>query len=489
MKALCLPGHAAILKMKFPACRAIPALLMGLFLFAHADHAAQAATQSSEEDCRKAAGFDEKGNWSAAFKVADDALAVCEAAHKQHPDSASIMAYLGRLYYRAGRNDESFALIEASAKKGSVAGLGLLGVEYEYGYGVEKDYDQAAAWYRKAAEKGMAVAQGNLGLAYLVGRGAPMDMTAAVAWLAKAAAQGHAEAQFFLGAQYADGIAVERDDAEAKKWFTKAADQGYVPAREALGRMKARAEEFAKTLNRAQHTDVKSDDEWKVGMMYSEGYGTAQNYDEAFSWFSRAAQSSHPGAMEQFRIIADKLTALDTIARNARLGDEDASNAMRKYAMPYMLPGTLFRDCPACPQLRLVPSGAQHVEYTDIAGKSHVSDLMFIRSFGIGKLEITRGQWQAITASPAPASSSTCKTDDCPVLNLSQEEAREFIRKLSAKTGAKYYLANDAECAYACRSENRQYCGYDTPRTANYTGEKRVDACDGFGIRIVRTTE
>lgn len=73
-----------------------------------------------------------------------------------------------------------------------------LGVCYENGWGVPKDFNQAAAWYRKAADRGNAPAQCNLGAAYFMGRGVPKDPAQAETWLRKAADQGHTMARQYL---------------------------------------------------------------------------------------------------------------------------------------------------------------------------------------------------------------------------------------------------------------------------------------------------
>ncbi|MFQ5672316.1 MAG: tetratricopeptide repeat protein, partial [Nitrospinales bacterium] len=50
-----------------------------------------------------------------------------------------------------------------------------LGLMYELGLGVQKDYQQAVKWYRLAAEQGVAWAQFNLGLMYHEGQGVQQD--------------------------------------------------------------------------------------------------------------------------------------------------------------------------------------------------------------------------------------------------------------------------------------------------------------------------
>jgi TPR repeat protein len=53
---------------------------------------------------------------------------------------------------------------------------------YAKGDGVQQDFKQALAWYRKAAEQGLADAQGNLGCMYYKGQGVQQDSKQAAAW-------------------------------------------------------------------------------------------------------------------------------------------------------------------------------------------------------------------------------------------------------------------------------------------------------------------
>ena len=53
---------------------------------------------------------------------------------------------------------------------------------YRLGCGVQRDYDEAARWFRKAAEQGDAEAQYNLGFMYETGRGGRKDLVQAYMW-------------------------------------------------------------------------------------------------------------------------------------------------------------------------------------------------------------------------------------------------------------------------------------------------------------------
>ena len=104
----------------------------------------------------------------------------------------------------------------------------------------------------KAAEDGHAQAQFDVGLAYQDGKGVSKDYAKAVDWYRKAAAQGFAEAQNSLGAFYRNGLVVSKDLKQAIEWYQKAANQGFELAKtnlqEAEAELSAReAEEAARS--------------------------------------------------------------------------------------------------------------------------------------------------------------------------------------------------------------------------------------------------
>jgi formylglycine-generating enzyme required for sulfatase activity len=58
-----------------------------------------------------------------------------------------------------------------------------------------------------------------------------------------------------------------------------------------------------------------------------------------------------------------------------------------------------------------------------------------------------------------PSHFSNCG-DDCPVERVSWNDAKEFVRRLSEKTGKRYRLPSEAEWEYACRAGGPdRYCG------------------------------
>jgi formylglycine-generating enzyme required for sulfatase activity len=117
-------------------------------------------------------------------------------------------------------------------------------------------------------------------------------------------------------------------------------------------------------------------------------------------------------------------------------------------------PGTTIRDCPDCPELVIIPAGSFDMGET---GPTH---RVTLKSFALGKTEVTQGQWKAIMGNN-PSNFTSCG-DNCPVEQVSWNDAQAFIQKLNAKTGKQYRLPSEAEWEYACHAGGRQaYCGSD----------------------------
>jgi formylglycine-generating enzyme required for sulfatase activity len=89
--------------------------------------------------------------------------------------------------------------------------------------------------------------------------------------------------------------------------------------------------------------------------------------------------------------------------------------------------------------------------------------------FYAGKYPITQAQWQAVMG----YNPSYFKGEKLPVETVSWNQAVEFGRKLSEKTGKIYRLLSEAEWEYACRARTRTHFYFGetiTTDLVNYNG-------------------
>lgn len=69
-----------------------------------------------------------------------------------------------------------------------------MGVSYNFGMGVERNYTEAVKWFRMAAEQGNPDAQAYMGHAYAYGQGVKKNSAEALRWFQAACAQGMEQA-------------------------------------------------------------------------------------------------------------------------------------------------------------------------------------------------------------------------------------------------------------------------------------------------------
>jgi formylglycine-generating enzyme required for sulfatase activity len=126
-----------------------------------------------------------------------------------------------------------------------------------------------------------------------------------------------------------------------------------------------------------------------------------------------------------------------------------------------MAPLIRFRDCEsdACPWLIALPAGsfmmgspATEPEREKDEGPQHRVQL---KAFAVGQYEVTFAQWDACVA----AGGCTTKPADegwgrgqRPVINVSWNDAQQYVKWLSGKTGQIYRLLSEAEWEYAARA-------------------------------------
>ncbi|WP_043646065.1 tetratricopeptide repeat protein [Fundidesulfovibrio putealis] len=131
----------------------------------------------------------------------------------------------------SGDYEKAFGMYKVSAEQGNVSGMFYLGVMYDDGIGIQKNYYEAMKWYNKAAELGDHKAMFNIGMMYYIGEWTPQNYAEAMRWFRKSAELGDVKAMFNLGMMNSKVEGVARDYVQAHKWFNIAAAGGDETAR------------------------------------------------------------------------------------------------------------------------------------------------------------------------------------------------------------------------------------------------------------------
>ena len=144
---------------------------------------------------------------------------------------------------------------------------------------------------------------------------------------------------------------------------------------------------------------------------------------------------------------------------------------------PETRPAPAFLDCVMCPEMVVVPAGS----FTMGSPRSEADGddderprrtVTIGSSFAVGVHEVTFAEWDACVVA---GGCSLYRPDDRgwgrgshPVINVSWEDAQEYVRWLSEQTGKLYRLLSEAEWEYVARAETQ---------TARYWGEGESEQC------------
>jgi|GEM_PF-632995 len=258
--------------------------------------------------------------------------------------------------------DEARALYwyEQAARQDDEEAQFILGRCYAEGRGVAQDLSQARHWLGEAAEQGHRKAreyletlqdkeqspasenseddidaQYQLGLAYDYGRGVERDFVRAVKHYRNAAERGHADAQFEMGNMCAFAQGTEHSENEALNWYLKAALQGHKDAQKQLrGIIK-----FQKIAEAALQGDADAQYELAHNYYYGhDAFAIKKDPVRAFSWYLQAAELGHPEAQsavigyyeEGEHIGKDPAKALYWLNKAAEQGHEFAIERLKE---------------------------------------------------------------------------------------------------------------------------------------------------------------
>ncbi|MYH30413.1 MAG: SUMF1/EgtB/PvdO family nonheme iron enzyme [Acidobacteria bacterium] len=190
--------------------------------------------------------------------------------------------------------------------------------------------------------------------------------------------------------------------------------------------------------------------------------------------------SSNPAEFEAYlrQFPAGVFRALATVRLAALRGAvADAPSVDRRRA-----PGTVFRDCPTCPEMVVVPAGRFRmgcVSGRDCRDEERPVHEVQVPSFALGAYEVTFEEYEHFaraTGRDRPNDRGWGRGGR-PVINVSWEDAQAYVAWLSDETSDDYRLPSESEWEYAARAgtTTRYSWGQDI-------GRNRAN-CGGCGSR------
>ncbi len=138
-----------------------------------------------------------------------------------------------------------------------------------------------------------------------------------------------------------------------------------------------------------------------------------------------------------------------------------------------------FRDCPTCPEMVTIPTGeflmgSPESERGRGKDEGPQHKVAFAKPFAAGKFEVTFAEWDACVAeggcTEKPSDEGWGRARH-PVINVSWNDATQFVAWLSKKTGKSYRLLSEAEWEYAARGQTKTTdpsTPFSTGATINY---------------------
>ena len=144
-----------------------------------------------------------------------------------------------------------------------------------------------------------------------------------------------------------------------------------------------------------------------------------------------------------------------------------------------ILQGSVFRDCEQCAEMVVVPAG----RFRMAVGYREAHGVTIASPFAVGRYEVTFAEWDACVA----AGGCTHRPDDegwgrgiRPVINISWEDAQEYMRWLSRETGKPYRLLSETEWEYVARAGTTTEYWWGNEADHAHANYGKDECCEGM---------
>ena len=192
---------------------------------------------------------------------------------------------------------------------------------------------------------------------------------------------------------------------------------------------------------------------------------------------------------EEQRLAAERAEA-------ARQAEERAEAVRRveeqRLAVGRRRPEPVFRDCGTCPEMVVVPAGSFMMGSPYSGSIFHNNQprhrVTIGYTFAVGVYEVTFAEWDACVR--AGGCGGYRPDDDGwgrgsrPVIDVSWDDAQEYVRWLSRETGESYRLLSESEWEYVARAgtTTARYWGVSESGQCRYANgfDGLVDCSDGY---------
>ena len=153
-----------------------------------------------------------------------------------------------------------------------------------------------------------------------------------------------------------------------------------------------------------------------------------------------------------------------------------------------LTPGTIFKDCPTCPEMVVVPKGVFVMGSNGRYKTEEPAHLVEIaKPFAIGRTEVTFDQWNLCLVDGG------CELDPDdhkwgkgtrPVMNVTWDQAVRYANWISARSGHTYRLPTEAEWEYIARAGTQTQFAW-----GDEAGGLALGNCRDCGAEISHQTE